>query len=112
LGLWFFLYYKPGFCKACFKYDLSSPGIVVEEIANVKMFGVSYLFYITVMFTMTTGTVFLMWMGEQITAKRCRQRVSMIITLGILSSLPSTIGSIISQLNLTSQDSGQLLFLL
>ena len=34
----------------------------------------------------------------------------MIIALGILASLPSTIGSVISQLNLDSQEAGQLTF--
>ncbi len=51
-----------------------------------------------------------MWIGEQITEKGVGNGISLIIALGILSSLPSTIGSIIKQLNLESQEPGQLTF--
>jgi len=88
----------------------STPGVVLSQIADVRMFNVPWLFYIIVVSTMTTGTVFLMWIGEQITERGIGNGVSMIITVGILSSLPSTIGSIIRQLNLQSQEVGQLTF--
>jgi preprotein translocase subunit SecY len=88
----------------------STPGVVLSQIADVRMFDTPWLFYLLVTFTMTTGTVFLMWVGEQITEKGIGNGVSLIITVGILSSLPSTIGSIIRQLNLQSQEVGQLTF--
>ena len=100
-----------GLLQASFivKYALSMnatyPGIVVSE-----MFNIPWLFYLTVMLTITTGTVFLMWIGEQITEKGIGNGISLIITLGILSSLPSTLGSIIKQLNLESQEVGQITF--
>ena len=59
---------------------------------------------------MTTGTVFLMWIGEQITEKGIGNGMSLIITVGIIASLPGTIGSAIKQLNLDSQEPGQLTF--
>jgi preprotein translocase subunit SecY len=59
---------------------------------------------------MTAGTVLLMWIGEQITEKGVGNGISLIITIGILSSLPSTIGSVLRQLNLDSQEPGQLTF--
>ena len=62
------------------------------------------------MVTMTAGTLLLMWIGEQITEKGVGNGISLIIAVGILSSLPSTIGSIIKQLNLESQEPGQLSF--
>ena len=62
------------------------------------------------MFTMTAGTLLLMWIGEQITEKGIGNGISLIIALGILSSLPATIGSIIKQLNMESQEPGQLTF--
>lgn len=62
------------------------------------------------MFAMTAGTVMLMWLGEQITEKGIGNGISLIITLGILSSLPTTIGSIMQQLNLDSQMPGRLSF--
>ena len=98
------------FAKYAVWINESNPGIILHHLIAVRMFDVPLLFYITVMLTMTTGTVFLMWIGEQITAKGIGNGVSLIITIGILSSLPGIIGSIIQQLNLSSQDVGQLTF--
>jgi preprotein translocase subunit SecY len=44
--------------------------------------------------TLTTGTLFLMWLGEQITEKGIGNGISMIIFAGIVSGLPSAIGSL------------------
>jgi preprotein translocase subunit SecY len=90
------------------KMNYSSPGIVVSELIDVQIMGFSWLFYLTVMITMTAGTLLLMWIGEQITEKGIGNGVSLIIATGILASLPGTIGSIIKQLNLGSQEPGQL----
>lgn len=90
--------------------NVSHPGVVVSEILNVTINGFPWLFYLSVMLTITTGTVLLMWIGEQITEKGIGNGISLIITIGIISSLPSTIGSIIKQLNLESQEVGQLTF--
>ena len=98
------------FAKAVMGFHFSSPGIIAEEIVNAQIFGVSWLFYLIVMATMTTGTIFLMWIGEQITEKGIGNGISLIITVGIISSLPSTIGAIIRGLNLSSQEAGQLTF--
>lgn len=98
------------FAKYAVRMNLSSPGIVVPELIDVQMFGVSWLFYVTVMVAMTAGTLFLMWIGEQITEKGVGNGISLIIAVGILASFPSTVGSIIKQLNLDSQDAGQLSF--
>ncbi len=98
------------FAKYVIGINLSSPGIIISEIVDVKLFGISWLFYLTVMVTMTAGTLLLMWIGEQITEKGIGNGISLIIATGILASLPSTIGSIIKQLNLSSQDAGQLTF--
>ena len=96
--------------KYVVRMNLSSPGIIVPEIFDVQAFGFSWLFYLIVMVTMTTGTLFLMWIGEQITEKGVGNGISLIIAVGIISSLPTTVGSIIKQLNLESQESGQLSF--
>ncbi len=98
------------FAKYAVRMNLSSPGIVVPELIDVQMFGFSWLFYLTVMVAMTAGTLFLMWIGEQITEKGVGNGISLIIAVGILASFPSTVGSIIKQLNLDSQDAGQLSF--
>ena len=88
----------------------SSPGIIVPEIASITAFGVPWLFFLIMMVTMTTGSLFLMWVGEQITERGIGNGISMIITIGILSSLPRTLGTVIRQLNLDSQEPGQLSF--
>jgi preprotein translocase subunit SecY len=98
------------FAKYAVSMNQSNPGIVVPQFIDVTAFGFSWLFYLTVMITMTVGTLFLMWVGEQITEKGIGNGISLIIATGIISSLPSTIGSIVSKLNLASQDVGQLSF--
>lgn len=98
------------FAGYALRVNLSSPGIIVPEMLDVQIFGVSWLFYLTVMITMTAGSLLLMWIGEQISEKGVGNGISLIIAVGILASFPRTIGSIISQLNLGSQEAGQLTF--
>ncbi len=98
------------YAKYAYQLNISNPGIIVQGIADTLIFGFPLLFCGIVMFTMTAGTVLLMWLGEQISEKGVGNGISLIITLGILSSLPRTIGSIIGQLNLDSQEVGQLSF--
>lgn len=98
------------FAKYAVSVNESSPGIVLHHLISVRIADIPWLFYLVVMLTMTTGTVFLMWIGEQITAKGIGNGISLIITVGILSSLPGTIGSVIKQLNLDSQEIGQITF--
>ena len=43
-------------------------------------------------FTLATGTMFLMWLGEQITERGIGNGISMIIFTGIAAGLPSAIG--------------------
>ena len=106
----FALFQSGLFAKFAVRMNASSPGIIVPELIDVQIFGFSWLFYLTVMVTMTAGTLLLMWIGEQITEKGVGNGISLIISVGILSSLPSTIGSVIKQLNLGSQEVGQLTF--
>jgi preprotein translocase subunit SecY len=49
--------------------------------------------------TMTTGTVFLMWLGEQITERGVGNGISMIILVGILAGLPGAVGRTVGQIN-------------
>lgn len=42
-----------------------------------------------IMLTITTGTVFIMWLGEQITENGIGNGISLIITAGIISRMPS-----------------------
>lgn len=96
--------------KYAIQLNAGSPGIIVNEILDVQFFGFPLLFYMILMSTMTAGTILLMWIGEQISEKGVGNGISLIITVGILSSLPSTVGSVFRQLNLDSQEIGQLTF--
>jgi preprotein translocase subunit SecY len=98
------------FARYAMQMNLAHPGIILNEMFKVQAFGVPWLFFLVFVITMTTGTIFLMWIGEQITEKGIGNGISLIITLGIISSLPSTIGSVLKQLNLDSQEPGQLTF--
>ena len=79
------------FAKYAVSMNQSSPGIVVSQFIDITAFGFPWLFYLTVMVTMTVGTLFLMWNGEQITEKGIGIGISLIIATGIIASLPSTI---------------------
>src|SRR3982750_290154 len=48
-------------------------------------------FRISTMITLTGGTVFLMWLGEQITARGIGNGISLIILAGIVAELPSAL---------------------
>jgi len=52
--------------------------------------GVQFVFIATL--TLTAGTMFLMWLGEQITERGLGNGISMIILAGIVAGLPSAIG--------------------
>jgi preprotein translocase subunit SecY len=53
--------------------------------------GFGFIFTATV--SLVTGTMFLMWLGEQITERGIGNGMSMIIFAGIVAGLPSAIGS-------------------
>lgn len=98
------------FAKYALQMNISRPGIVAGELLDIQAFGIPWLFYLVTIATMTTGTVFLMWVGEQITERGIGNGMSLIITLGILSQLPTAFGMIFQQLNLDSQEAGQMSF--
>ena len=49
-------------------------------------------FVVTAIVTLVTGTVFLMWLGEQVTERGIGNGISIIIFSGIVAGLPSAIG--------------------
>lgn len=98
------------FARYAIQMNFANPGIILPEMLHIQLFGAPWLFYLVTIFTMTTGTIFLMWVGEQITENGIGNGMSLIICLGILSSLPTTIGTLFTQLNLDSQEAGQLNF--
>ena len=61
----------------------SQAGLVLEA---------GLMFRITSVFTLVAGTMFLMWLGEQITERGIGNGISIIIFAGIAAGLPSAIG--------------------
>ena len=51
-----------------------------------------FMFRITTVFTLVAGTMFLMWLGEQITERGVGNGISIIIFSGIVSGMPHAIG--------------------
>lgn len=98
------------YAKYAIQMNMANPGIIAGELLDVTLFGMPIVFYMLVVFTMTTGTLFLMWIGEQITESGIGNGMSLIITLGILSQFPTALGMILQQLNLYSQESGSMNF--
>jgi preprotein translocase subunit SecY len=71
--------------------------------------GISFLAITTI--TLVTGTVFLMWLGEQMTERGIGNGISMIIFAGIASGLPSAIGGTL-ELARTGEMNGAFIVLL
>ncbi|WP_416307114.1 preprotein translocase subunit SecY [Neptunicella sp. SCSIO 80796] len=66
-------------------------------------------FYFTAVVSLVTGTMFLMWLGEQITERGIGNGISILIFTGIVAGLPSAIGKTVEQ---ARQGDLNLLFLL
>ena len=62
-------------------------------------------FKITTIITLVGGTIFLMWLGEQISSRGVGNGISLIITAGIVANLPSAVVSTL-QLGRTGELSG------
>lgn len=62
---------------------LESQNVVIES---------GLAFRITAALTLVTGTMFLMWLGEQVTERGIGNGISMIIFTGIVAGLPSAVG--------------------
>ncbi|SDK35796.1 MULTISPECIES: preprotein translocase subunit SecY [Ferrimonas] len=54
-------------------------------------------FYFTAVISLVTGTMFLMWLGEQITERGIGNGISILIFTGIVAGLPSAIGQTAEQ---------------
>jgi preprotein translocase subunit SecY len=54
-------------------------------------------FYFTTTLTLVTGTMFLMWLGEQVTERGIGNGISMLIFAGIVAGLPTALGRTFEQ---------------
>lgn len=68
----------------------------------------TFMTYLYVATVLTAGTAFLMWLGEQITAKGVGNGISVLIFGGIVAAMPTTINQIYAQ---KFTDAGDQLFL-
>jgi len=76
----------------------------VQAIGVSKMLGAhnialaaGFSFYFTTTLTLVTGTMFLMWLGEQVTERGIGNGISLIIFAGIVAGLPAAIGKTLEQ---------------
>lgn len=67
---------------------LQSQGIVLPDYAG-------WFFTFTTVITLVGGTVFLMWLGEQITARGVGNGISLIIFAGIIAEFPASVAGIL-----------------
>lgn len=72
----------------------------------------TWLASLTLLITLTAGTVLLVWMGDLITEFGIGNGVSIIIFGGIVASLPSTIGRLASQDSFATNIIGTVVFIL
>ncbi|HAD25951.1 MAG TPA: preprotein translocase subunit SecY [Alphaproteobacteria bacterium] len=69
-------------------------GIAVSlEAAGSTVIDPGWFFRATTVITLVGGTIFLMWLGEQITARGVGNGISLIIFAGIVAELPSALVS-------------------
>jgi len=64
-----------------------TPGFVAE--------GAGFSYWISAVFSVTAGTIFLMWIGEQITEFGIGNGISLIIMANIIARMPTAIGDLI-----------------
>ena len=70
--------------QICSSHEHSNPRDISKRALRFQIGGSPWLFLLLFMFTMTTGTVLLMWIGEQITERGIGNGMSLIIMIGIL----------------------------
>lgn len=62
-----------------------------QVLGSISLFN-----YMTIILTITAGTIFLMWLGELITEKKVGNGISMLIFAGIIASLPQSVQQLIA----------------
>lgn len=82
-----------------FGFNRMYPGLVTDE---------SFGSYALIALTLTAGTAFLMWMGEQITEKGVGNGISIIILSGIIAGIPRGIETVYT--TLFTNAAGQIFF--
>ena len=81
----------------------SQPGLVIDP-------GLAFRF--TTVVSLVTGTMFLMWLGEQITERGLGNGISIIIFAGIVAGLPAALGGLFELVRTGSMTAIVLLFII
>ncbi len=71
-------------------------GVIYNPQYQLMPGGGSMLYSVTVLVALTAGTMFIMWIGEQITEHGIGNGVSMIIMCGIVARLPTNLAKALS----------------
>lgn len=66
-------------------------------VANNVAINPNFIFYFVAVITLVTGTMFIMWLGEQMTERGVGNGISLIIFSGIVARFPSAIGQVMTQ---------------
>src|SRR6187402_723026 len=74
-------------------YQTMLPGITetVQKLGIPLVADIGMTFRIITVVTLTAGTLFLMWLGDQITERGIGNGISLIITVGIVARLPAAL---------------------
>jgi preprotein translocase subunit SecY len=72
--------------------------VTLERSSGNIVYNPGWGFRLMVMITLTTGTAFIMWIGEQITERGIGNGISLIIFAGIVAGLPTAIFQIFEKL--------------
>jgi preprotein translocase subunit SecY len=78
---------------ASFQSVAISVGLQSQSVENLQVVpqpGMAFIF--TAAVTLVTGTMFLMWLGEQVTERGIGNGISMLIFAGIVAGLPAALG--------------------
>jgi len=81
----------------------SQPGLVIDP---------GLLFRFTTIVTLVTGSMFIMWLGEQITERGLGNGISLLIFAGIVAGLPGALGGMLDLVRTDSMSILSVLFIL
>ena len=86
-------------------------GISKWLVSSNVVLNPSPTFYFTAVVTLVTGTMFLMWLGEQMTERGIGNGISLIIFASIVSRFPSALGQVFEQVRQGQMQSISLILL-
>src|ERR1700737_1212649 len=74
-------------------YHTMLPGITdtIRNLGIPLVDDIGWTFRVVTVISLTTGTMFLMWLGDQITERGIGNGISLIITVGIVARLPAAL---------------------